>query len=96
MFEQLQNELAHYISILIGIIISLTVKDLLSSFVNGLSFYIDKNFHEGDNVILDGEETVIMKIGFMRTIFRYKKTGNWFFVHNDRIKYLKLEKKIED
>lgn len=89
------EELQNYISIGSGLIITLVIKDLLSSFANGVSFYIDKNFHEGDNVILNGEEATIVKIGLMRTIFRKKANSNWYFVHNDRIKYLNLEKKIE-
>lgn len=95
MLEELQGELAKYISIGIGLILTLVAKDLLASLVAGVSFYIDKNFREGDNVILEDEEAVIVKIGLIRTIFRMKKNGNWYFVHNGRIKYLRLEKKVE-
>jgi predicted glutamine amidotransferase len=58
-------------------------------------FFLDKNFKEGDNIILESEEATIVRIGIMRTIFRMKKNSNWYFVHNGRIKYLRLEKKVE-
>jgi|GEM_PF-5625367 hypothetical protein len=95
MLEELQNEIIGYISIGIGLIITLVAKDLLSSFVAGVSFFLDKNFKEGDNIILESEEATIVRIGIMRTIFRMKKNSNWYFVHNGRIKYLRLEKKVE-
>jgi small-conductance mechanosensitive channel len=91
-----EEKISQYIIIVISLIGSLILKDFLSSFVFGLSFYIDKNFHEGDNVYIDNEEATIIKIGFMRTIFRMKKTGYWYFVHNSKIKSLKLEKKVEE
>jgi small-conductance mechanosensitive channel len=93
MFQEIQSEIVSLISVGFGLIISLLIKDLITSFVYGLSFYIDRNFREGDNVIVDGEEARIIKIGLTRTIFKKLKTGNWLYVHNSRIRYLKIEKK---
>lgn len=96
MFQELQGEIASIVSVGFGLIVSLLVKDLITSFVYGLSFYLDRNFREGDNVIIDGEEARIINIGIMRTIFRKLKTGNWLYVHNSRIRYLKIEKEVNE
>lgn len=43
------------ILVLIGLVLSLIVKDLIQTFVSGLLFRINKNFNEGDVVFLDGK-----------------------------------------
>lgn len=94
MLEEIESQLVKYLSLGGGLVISLVIKDLLTSFAKGLSFYIDRNFHEGDEILIDDKEAVIIKIGFIRTIFRMKEDGNWRYVHNSRISWLKLGKKI--
>ena len=96
MFQEIQTDVSSIVSVGLGLIASLLIKDLITSFVYGLSFYIDRNFREGDNVIVDGEEARIIKIGLTRTIFRKLETGNWLYVHNSRIRYLKIEKEVNE
>jgi len=76
-------------------IITFIVKDLLTTFAYGLMFYFDKDFQTGDNVYLDGELATIINVKFTKTIFRMADNGNWRYVHNSKVRYLKLEKVIE-
>lgn len=76
----------------VSFIIGFVIKDLLTTFAYSLMFYLDKDFVEGDNVIVDGELATIINIKLTRTIFRMAKNGNWRYVHNSKIRYLKLEK----
>ena len=53
-------------------------------------------FNEGDKVILDGNDALIVKIGLRESIFGvYSDKGfTWRYVPNERIPFLKLEKVI--
>ena len=53
-------------------------------------------FREGDKVILDGRDAIIVKIGISETVFgTYSDRGyTWRFVPNEKIATLKLEKII--
>jgi len=86
-----------WISALITIAIGMAVKDLITTSVSGFLFFLNRNFNEGDVVFLDGEECIIIKIGMRQTIFGYNngRGETWYYVYNDRIKYLKLEKVIK-
>ena len=57
----------------------------------------DPAFNEGDEVLLDGELAMIVKIGARQTVFGvYSERGyTWRYVPNERIPYLKLEKVIK-
>lgn len=85
-----------WISALLTIAIGLAVKDLVTTFVSGFLFYLNRDFNQGDIVYLDGEECVIIKIGFRQTIFGIKngRGETWRYVYNHRIPILKLEKVI--
>lgn len=89
----LKPALDTYIWMAITFVFTLLFKDILTTLLYGFLFYLDKNFNEGDEVLLDGEEALIVKIGIRKTVFMMKKTGNWRYVVNDKIRYLKLEKK---
>jgi hypothetical protein len=54
-------------------------------------------FNEGDEVLLDSELAMIVKIGTRETVFGvYSDRGyTWRYVPNERIPYLKLEKVIK-
>ena len=56
----------------------------------------DKSFNEGDTVILDGNDALIVKVGLSETVFGvYSDKGyTWRYVPNERIPTLKLEKVI--
>ena len=63
----------------------------------GLKFKFDPAFNEGDEVLLDSELAMIVKIGARQTVFGvYSERGyTWRYVPNERIPYLKLEKVIK-
>ena len=64
---------------------------------------MNKQFQEGDHVLIDGERALIVKIGISQTVFGVTKSGGeldgdyvWRYVPNERIDYLKIEKIIFD
>ena len=86
-----------WITALITIAIGLAAKDLVTTFVSGLLFYLNKDFNEGDIIFLNEEQCVIIKIGIRQTVFGFDngRGETWRYVYNDRIKYLTLEKVIK-
>lgn len=90
---------APYLATLIGLVMSLAVKDVSTSFVKGLLFKYNPLFNEGDTVLIDDEYAIIVKIGVKYSIFGVvKPDGNyiWRFVQNDQINSLKLEKVVRE
>lgn len=104
MEERIAEFIGPFVSGAVALIISLWLKDSAGRIVKGLSFKFSSQFNEGDEVILDGERALIVKIGFLNTVFGYYKTGKnssrvnhyWRYVPNERIPYLKLEKIVSD
>lgn len=85
-------------SIIIGWIIfvfGLITKDILTSFVYGIMFYLDPQFVEGDVVYIDGEKAIIQKIGLTVSIFKNIENSRWLYIKNEKIRYHKLEKQME-
>ena len=93
---ELTNFLLPWVGILFSAIIAIMFKDWATSLAKGLQFKWNPAFNEGDKVILDGAEGMIVKIGTRETVFSvYSKSGLiWRYVPNERIAYLKLEKVI--
>ena len=91
---QLTNFLLPWIGILISAIIAIMFKDWATSLAKGLEFKWNPAFNEGDTIILDGQEGMIVKIGARETVFSvYSDNGLiWRYVPNERIVFLKLEK----
>jgi len=86
-----------FVGMLIIVIISLMIKDFATKLSKGLAFSMNKQFREGDHVLLDGERALIVKIGLGQTVFGVNKdTGDyiWRYVPNERISFLKLEKVV--
>tara|TARA_R110002124_G_scaffold108034_4_gene260600 strand:+ start:231 stop:620 length:390 start_codon:yes stop_codon:yes gene_type:complete len=83
-----------WIGILISAIIAIMFKDWATSLAKGLQFKWNPAFNEGDTIILDGQEGMIVKIGARETVFSvYSDSGLvWRYVPNERIVFLKLEK----
>ena len=54
-------------------------------------------FNEGDEVLLEGEDAMIVKIGARETVFGvYSDRGyTWRYIQNARIPFLKLEKVVK-
>ena len=59
-----------------------------------MKFKLNPAFNEGDSVILDGNDAIIVKIGLRESVFGiYSDKGyTWRYVPNNRIPFLKLEK----
>jgi len=93
---EITNLLMPFISALLLLVITLWFKDFAVKIAKGMAFKMNKAFNEGDKVIFEGQESVIVKIGLTETVFGlYGDRGyTWRYVHNERIATLKLEKVI--
>ena len=87
-----------WISVLISLLVAIWMKDYATSLAKGLKFKMNPAFNEGDEVLLDGELSMIVKIGTRETVFGvYSERGyTWRYVPNEMISSLKLEKVIYD
>ena len=93
---KLTELLVPWIAILFSIMIAFWLKDFAQNFMIGLKFRMNTAFNEGDKVILDGHDAIIVKIGMRDTVFGvYTDRGyTWRYVPNVKIPNLKLEKII--
>jgi|TARA_B100002019_G_scaffold288898_1_gene303440 hypothetical protein len=100
MFDQLGMEISDIIAPWIAILISLSAvfwfKDFAVNLMAGLKFKFNPAFNEGDRIILDDCDAIIVKIGLRESVFGvYSDKGYvWRYISNDRIKLHKLEKII--
>jgi len=92
-----------YIGMVIIVVMGFMFKDFVTKLSKGIAFQMNKQFQEGDHVLLDGERALIVKIGMTQTVFGVTKIGGeldgdyiWRYVPNERIEFLKLEKIIFD
>lgn len=87
-----------WVAVMISIVFFLWFKDYATGIAKGLKFKLDPHFQEGDEVWLENEPAVILKIGTSTTIFGIVNgRGNvWRFIDNERIFEMKLEKIISD
>ena len=92
----LTDMLMPWITVLVSLIVAVWLKDYATSIAKGLKFKMNPAFNEGDEVLLDGEPAMIVKIGTVETVFGvYSDRGyTWRYVPNERIPYIKLEKVI--
>ena len=93
----LTDMLLPWIAVLISLVVAIWFKDFATGLAKGLKFKFDPAFNEGDEVLLDGELAMIVKIGARQTVFGvYSERGyTWRYEPNERIPYLKLEKVIK-
>ena len=93
---EVTNLLMPFISALLVLVITLWFKDFATKIAKGMMFKMNRAFSEGDSVILDGNEALIVRIGLTETVFGvYSPRGyTWRYVPNERIPTLKLEKVI--
>ena len=94
---ELSDFLLPWIGVLISLVVAIWFKDFATGLAKGLKFKMDPAFNEGDEVLLDGELAMIVKIGARQTVFGvYSDRGyTWRYVPNERIPVLKLEKVIK-
>ena len=83
-----------WVAILVSISAAFWFKDFATNMMHGIKFKMNPSFNEGDAVILNDEDAIIVKIGLSESVFGvYSKKGyTWRFVQNDRLHLLKLEK----
>lgn len=86
-----------WIGVLISLVVAIWFKDFATGLAKGLKFKMNPAFQEGHEVLLDGELSMIVKIGMTETVFGvYSDRGyTWRYVPNERIPMLKLEKVIK-
>jgi len=86
-----------WIAILVSAIIAFMLKDFITNFAKGLAFQMNSAFSEGDKVIIDGSEAIIVKVGIKQTVFGVfsDKGYTWRYVPNERIPFLKIEKVVD-
>ena len=90
-----------YIGMVLIVIFGFMLKDFATKMSKGIAFSMNKQFQEGDHVLIDGERALIVKIGLTQTVFGVTKSNGefdgdhvWRYVPNERIEFLKLEKLI--
>lgn len=93
---ELTDLLAPWIAILISISAAFWFKDFVTNLLAGLKFKFNPAFNEGDKIIFDDQDAIIVKIGLRESVFGvYSDNGYvWRYISNDRIKLHKLEKII--
>ena len=92
-----------YIGMVMIIIIGFMIKDFATKLSKGIAFSMNKQFQEGDKVLIDGERALIVKIGITQSVFGISKSNGefdgdyvWRYVPNEKIENLKIEKIIFD
>ena len=65
---QLTEYLIPWIALLASLVVTMWIKDWVTSFVKGMQFRRNKAFNEGDHVILDGMPAVVVKIGMTEMV----------------------------
>ena len=85
-----------WIGVIMSVIIAIWLKDLATNAAKGWAFKSNQSFNEGDHIILDGKDAIIVKIGMSQTVFGvYTEKGyTWRYISNDRLASTKIEKII--
>ena len=87
-----------FIAVLMVILFGIAIKDAAAAIAKGMAFRFNGAFKEGDIVFLDGNRTIIVKIGMLQSVFSVTKSDGtvcWRYVTNTKIDGLKLEKIIK-
>ena len=93
---ELAEMVAPFAIALLALVITLMFKDYATGIAKGMAFKLNKDFQEGDKVILDGERALIVKIGNSTTVFGIHKSNGDFEGDYCWRSSLKLEKVIFD
>jgi hypothetical protein len=94
---QLSEYYVELVGFLLTLLVGLAIKDWATSFVKGALFRFNSPLKEGDKVILDGQQAMIIKVGMTQTVFGvYSDDGyTWRYVPNERIAMMKLAKVVD-
>lgn len=93
----LDQNIITFIELIGSITVGLLIRDFASNMIAGWMFYINKDFREGDHIVIDGEPGIVVKVGIRQTIFGVMSCHGyvWRYVDNTRVKYVKIEKVIK-
>ena len=96
--QDLTNALVPLIAIFLSLGLGVFIKDLITNFITGIRFKFDGSFNEGDKCIVDGDRAVLVRVGIYESVFAITNGRGhvWRYVPNERIKFLKIEKIIEE
>lgn len=94
---ELSDFYIEFIGYALSILVIMWIKDAITAFMEGMKFRNNKHFKEGDKVLLEGQQAMIISIGWRQSVFGvYGKDGyTWRFIPNKRIETLKLEKIVD-
>ena len=92
--EQLVN---YWVWALLSLVGAMWFKDLATGIAKGIMFRFNPLVKEGEQVIIDGEKAIVVKIGLTNTIFGiHNGVGYiWRIVNNQRLGSIKLAKIVE-
>lgn len=93
----LSQNMIGWISFALAFTIGFILKDMLTNVAQGIMFRFSSQFKEGDHVIIDEEDAIIVNIGLRYTKFGiFKENGSyaWLYLPNDKIKNQKIERVI--
>ena len=95
---ELTDLILPWLGIMLSVVVFMWFKDYALQISKGLKFKLDPHFQEGDQVWLEDEPAVIVKIGLSSTIFGIVNGRGyiWRFVPNESIFDMKLEKIVSD
>lgn len=92
---KLSNILMPFLMASLTYMITVWLKDALTRITKGWLFKMNDQFNEGDEVIIDNEPAIIVKMGIFYTVFGIHKVDGdytWRYVPNDMIHTIKIEK----
>lgn len=98
--EQISQVLFDWVpfaSIVIAAIFAFWLKEVVNDIVASFRWKIKAGFEPGDSILLDGEEVIIISIGYRETVFQYTNNNGtyWRYIENKRIPLHRLEKKVD-
>ena len=88
---------APFVLALFILVFTLMFKDLASKIAKGMAFKYSGHFKEGDKVLIDNCQAIIVKIGLINTVIgMHKADGSytWRYVPNERVNLLKIERTV--
>ena len=75
-----------YLFAFVALATGLLLNVILTSVISGILFYIDREFIDGDIIIKDDHEWIIINISLFNTILYSKELGRWRFIKNEFIR----------
>lgn len=85
------------ITMMLGLIISMLIKDVVANAVVGIRIKMSDTFNPGDHVYIDGEYATIISQDYSKTIFQIQDERGtvWRYVYNSKFRDLNIAKVVE-